>query len=38
MRLDISIATADSIGQLSNAFEILRKMTFNLKFHTQPKC
>lgn len=35
MGLDTSIAIADARGQQSNAFKILRKMTFNLKFHTQ---
>lgn len=37
MGLDISIAITDARGQQSKAFKILRKITFNLKFHTQPK-
>lgn len=35
MELDISTAIADTGGLQSNAFKIPRKMTFNLKFHTQ---
>ena len=37
MGLDISIAITDVRGQQSKTFKMLRKMTSNLKFHTQPK-